>query len=55
MVLIKVMMRMEEAYDGKLRKYQALIFESQQNGWKAWNLPVEVSCRGGRSGEALGC
>lgn len=30
----------------KLRRYQALILESQQNGWKAWNLPVEVGCRG---------
>ncbi|KAK0149843.1 hypothetical protein N1851_009393 [Merluccius polli] len=38
--------RMEEAHECKLKKYQALIFESQQNGWKAWNLPVEVSCRG---------
>ena len=37
--------RMEEAHERKLKKYQALIFESQQNGWKAWNLPVEVSCR----------
>ncbi|KAK0150861.1 hypothetical protein N1851_008024 [Merluccius polli] len=27
-------------------KYQALIFESQRNGWKAWNLPVDVGCRG---------
>nr|XP_061836945.1 uncharacterized protein LOC133619721 [Nerophis lumbriciformis] len=43
--------RMEEAYERKLRKYQTLILESQQNGWKAWNLPVEVGCRGfaGRS------
>ncbi|KAK0144509.1 hypothetical protein N1851_017138 [Merluccius polli] len=38
--------RMEEAHECKLKKYQALIFESQQNGWKAWNLPVEVGCRG---------
>ena len=43
--------RMEEAYERKLKKYQDLILESQQNGWKAWNLPVEVGCRGfaGRS------
>ncbi|KAL1276035.1 hypothetical protein QQF64_035658 [Cirrhinus molitorella] len=38
--------RMEEAYERKLKKYQGLILESQQNGWKAWNLPVEVGCRG---------
>ena len=38
--------RMEEAHECKLKKYQALIFESQQNGWKACNLPVEVDCRG---------
>ncbi|KAK0135475.1 hypothetical protein N1851_028686 [Merluccius polli] len=37
---------MEEAHESKLKKYQALIFESQQNGWKAWNLPVDVGCRG---------
>ena len=43
--------RIEEAYERELKKYQALILESQQNGWKAWNLPVEVGCRGfaGRS------
>ncbi|XP_061876851.1 uncharacterized protein LOC133629831 [Entelurus aequoreus] len=38
--------RMEEAYERKLKKYQTLILRSQQNGWKAWNLPVEVGCRG---------
>ena len=38
--------RMEEAHELKLNKYQALIFASQQNVWKAWNLPVEVGCRG---------
>lgn len=30
--------RMEEAHKSKLKKYQALIFESQLNGWKFWNL-----------------
>lgn len=38
--------RMEEAHERKLKKYQGLILESQQKGWKAWNLPVEVGCRG---------
>ena len=38
--------RMEEAHVHKLKKYQALNFESQQNGCKAWNLPVEIGCRG---------
>ncbi|KAL0172855.1 hypothetical protein M9458_033166, partial [Cirrhinus mrigala] len=38
--------RLEEAHERKLKKYQSLILESQQNGWKAWNLPVEVGCRG---------
>ena len=28
------------------KKYRALIFKSQQNGWKAWNHPVEVGFRG---------
>lgn len=37
--------RMGEAHEYKLKKYQALIFKSQCNGWKAWNLPVEVGCR----------
>lgn len=30
----------------ELGKYQALIHECQQAGWHAWNLPVEVGCRG---------
>ena len=49
-VLIELMLpreeRMEVAYERKLKKYQAIILESQQNGWKAWNLPVEVGCSG---------
>ncbi len=38
--------RIEEAHERKLGKYQSLISESQQRGWRAWNLPVEVGCRG---------
>lgn len=50
MVLIELMVpweeRIEEAQECKLKKYQDFILVSQQNGWKAWNLPVEVGCRG---------
>lgn len=38
--------RIEEANERKQCKYQSLFLESQQRGWRAWNLPVEVSCRG---------
>lgn len=38
--------RMKEAHKRKLGKYQPLILKSQQKRWKAWNLPVEVGCRG---------
>ncbi|KAJ8011010.1 hypothetical protein DPEC_G00053760 [Dallia pectoralis] len=38
--------RIEEAHERKLGNYQSLISESQQGGWRAWNLPVEVGCRG---------
>lgn len=38
---------MEEAHERHERqKYQALVLECQQNGWRARNLPVEVGCRG---------
>lgn len=49
-VLIELSMpweeRIEEAHEQMLRTYQSLILESQQRGWRAWNLPVEVCCRG---------
>lgn len=35
--------RIEEANERKQGKYQSIIPESQQRGWRAWNLPVEVS------------
>ncbi|KAJ7998421.1 hypothetical protein DPEC_G00204760 [Dallia pectoralis] len=44
--------RIEKAHERKLGKYQSLISESQQGGWRAWNLPVEVGCRG-FSGQSL--
>lgn len=37
--------RIEEAHERKLGNYQSLT-ESQQRGWRTWNLPVEVGCRG---------
>ena len=36
---------MELSHEWKL-KYQSLILESQQNGWRTWKLPVVVGCRG---------
>ena len=43
--------RIEEAFERKKSKYQQLVEECQERGWKAWCLPVEVGCRGfaGRS------
>jgi len=38
--------RMEEAHERKRAKYQALMDECRQQGWKTWNLPVEVGSRG---------
>ena len=38
--------RMEEAHERKKAKYQALMDECRQQGWKTWNLPVEVGSRG---------
>jgi hypothetical protein len=38
--------RMEEAYERKRAKYQPLLDECQQRGWKTWNFPVEVGSRG---------
>lgn len=44
--------RLVEVHEYKLGKYQSLILESQQRGWRAWNHPVEVGCRG-FSGQSL--
>ncbi len=38
--------RTEEAHEQKLERFQTLILESQQRGWRALNLPMEVGCRG---------
>ena len=38
--------RIEDAYERKLAKYQDLVADCQQQGWRVWCLPVEVGCRG---------
>jgi hypothetical protein len=38
--------RIEEANERKRSKYQQLVEDCQQNGWKTWCMPVEVGCRG---------
>ena len=38
--------RTEEAYERKNLKYQELVKDCQQNGWKIWFFSVEVGCRG---------
>jgi len=36
--------RIEEAYKRKKFKYQELVRECQEKGWRTWCLPVEVGC-----------
>ena len=38
--------RMEDAYERKKGKYQDIVDESKEKGWKVWCMPVEVGCRG---------
>ncbi len=38
--------RLEEAYERKLAKYEGLVSECRQAGWRARSLLVEVGCRG---------
>ena len=38
--------RCNQAYERKKAKYEDLIQECRQTGWKAWNYQVEVGCRG---------
>ena len=38
--------RMEEAFERKRKRYQELVDDCSQRGWKVWNFPVEVGCRG---------
>jgi len=38
--------RVEEAYERKMAKYQELVLDCQEKGWKCWCFPVEVGCRG---------
>ncbi|KAL7871617.1 hypothetical protein SRHO_G00066000 [Serrasalmus rhombeus] len=37
---------LEEAFERKLSKYEGLVSDRQQAGWRARCLPVEVGCRG---------
>jgi hypothetical protein len=38
--------RADEAFELKKAKYQELVQMCRDNGWKTWNFPVEVGCRG---------
>ena len=38
--------RMEDAFERKMAKYEELVAECQEKGWKCWCLPVEMGCRG---------
>ncbi|XP_051969484.1 LOW QUALITY PROTEIN: uncharacterized protein LOC127634119 [Xyrauchen texanus] len=38
--------RLEEAFERKLTKYEGLVSECRQAGWRARCLPIEVGCRG---------
>ena len=43
--------RIEEAYERKAAKYEELVNNCKENGWKTWCFPFEIGCRGfiGRS------
>ena len=43
--------RIEEAYEWKAAKYEKLVNNCKENGWKTWCFPFEIGCRGfiGRS------
>ena len=38
--------RVQEAFERKMAKYQGLVAECKEKGWKTWCFPVEVGCRG---------
>ncbi|XP_076113419.1 uncharacterized protein LOC143081070 [Mytilus galloprovincialis] len=38
--------RIEEAYERKMAKYQQLIEDCKQRGWRTWCMAIEVGCRG---------
>ena len=46
MALIELTIPWEERIEEAHECNQSLIFESQQRGWRAWNLQVEVGGRG---------
>ena len=45
--------RLEEAHERKRAKYQELVAECKNNGWKTRNEPIEVGCRGFVGGSLL--
>lgn len=36
----------EEAWERKSNRYQDLVHQCREKGWKTWLFPVEVGCRG---------
>ena len=38
--------RIEEAHELKRAKYEPLLLDAQQNGWKTFSFPIEVGCKG---------
>ncbi|VDI83021.1 Hypothetical predicted protein [Mytilus galloprovincialis] len=38
--------RIEEAYERKMAKYQQLVEDCKQRGWRTWCMAIEVGCRG---------
>ncbi len=45
-VLLELTVPWEEAFERKLSKYEGLISDCRQAGWRARCIPVEVGCRG---------
>ncbi|XP_071145057.1 uncharacterized protein [Mytilus edulis] len=38
--------RIEETYERKMAKYQQLVEDCKQRGWRTWCMAIEVGCRG---------
>ncbi|XP_019639908.1 PREDICTED: uncharacterized protein LOC109481752 [Branchiostoma belcheri] len=38
--------RIEEAYERKALKYQNLLQDCVEKGWRSWCFPIEIGCRG---------
>ena len=37
---------MQRAHERKSRKYEELLLEAEQNGWRIELWPIEIGCRG---------